>query len=154
MEPIVTTPKAELEAVRARRAELRESMGHLEYALAAPAVGRAVIWGERVHTAMVELADDFAEHVEVTEGPDGLHQAILTGDLRLANAVNALAVEHTEIAAQITALVAATDAPVTESDVDTTLEQATGLLARLVRHRQRGADLIYEAYDTDIGGGD
>jgi hypothetical protein len=154
MEPIVTTRKAELDAVRTRRAELRESMSHLEDALAAPAVARAVVWGERVHAALVGMADDFAEHVEVTEGPDGLHQAILAGDLRLANAVNSLAAEHTEIAAQIAALVAVTEAPVTEPDVDTTLDQGTSLLARLVRHRQRGADLIYEAYDTDIGGGD
>jgi hypothetical protein len=28
----------------------------------------------------------------------------------------------------------------------------TDLLAELVRHRQRGADLVYEAYSVDIGG--
>jgi len=28
------------------------------------------------------------------------------------------------------------------------------LLGHMVRHRQRGADLIYEAYQTDVGGGD
>jgi hypothetical protein len=155
MEPtVLTTRKAELDAVRTRRAELRESMTKLEYALAAPMSARAVVWGERVHAVLVEMADDFAEHVDVTEGPDGLHQAILSGDLRLANAVNALAAEHPDIAAQITDLVAASYAPVAEPDVETILAQATCLLARLVRHRQRGADLIYEAYDTDIGGGD
>ena len=31
-------------------------------------------------------------------------------------------------------------------------EAATRLLDRLVRHRQRGSDLIYEAYAVDIGG--
>ncbi len=155
MEPTVTTTrKAELEAVRTRRAELRGSMTHLEYALAAPAGAQAAGWGERVHAVLVELADDFAEHIDVTEGPDGLHQAILSGDLRLANAVNALAAEHPEMAAQIAVLVAATDAPVAEPDVESILDLATALLARLVRHRQRGADLIYEAFDTDIGGGD
>jgi hypothetical protein len=29
----------------------------------------------------------------------------------------------------------------------------TTLLVALARHRQRGADLVYEAYDVDIGGG-
>jgi hypothetical protein len=29
----------------------------------------------------------------------------------------------------------------------------TALLVALAKHRQRGADLIYEAYDVDIGGG-
>jgi len=28
------------------------------------------------------------------------------------------------------------------------------LLGRLVRHRQRGSDLLYEAWAVDIGGGD
>ena len=31
-------------------------------------------------------------------------------------------------------------------------EAATELVGRIVRHRQRGADLIYEAYEVDIGG--
>ena len=30
----------------------------------------------------------------------------------------------------------------------------TRLLGRLVRHRQRGSDLLYEAWAVDIGGGD
>jgi hypothetical protein len=154
VEPSTQTRAAELTDLRRRRAELRETMGALERALAAPAVERAVIWGELVHQALVELADDFVEHIEVTEGPDGLHQAILTGAVRLANAVNALAAEHAVITAEIAALVSQTEPPVTATDVDPTRERATRLLGDLVRHRQRGADLIYEAYDTDIGGGD
>lgn len=154
MEPTVTTRNAELDAVRSRRAELRESLGQLERALAAPAADRAVIWGERVHAVLVEMVDDFAEHVEVTEGPGGLHQAILAGALRLANAVNALAAEHPEIAEEIAGLAAGTEPPVTAQDVDAVRERGTSLLVRLARHRERGAELIYEAYDTDIGGGD
>jgi hypothetical protein len=38
--------------------------------------------------------------------------------------------------------------------VDAVRERGTRLLGHLVRHRQRGADLIFEAYQTDIGGGD
>jgi hypothetical protein len=33
-------------------------------------------------------------------------------------------------------------------------ERANRLLGHLIRHRQQGADLIYEAFETDIGGGD
>jgi hypothetical protein len=155
MEPTVfTTRAAELAAVRARRAELRGSLDLLERVLAAPAAGRAVVWGEAVHAALGPLAEDFRAHIEVTEGPAGLHEAILGGDLRLANAVDALRGEHREIAELIADLVRDTEAPVTPADVETVRERATLLLARLARHRQRGADLIYEAYQTDIGGGD
>jgi len=153
MEPSVTAP-AELLAVRLRRAELREALVALERALAAPATGRAVVWGEAVHDSAVRVADDFGAHVEVTEGPGGLHQAILAGDLRLANAVAALTAEHARIAGEVAGLVADSEPPVTEADVDGLRERGTRLIGQLSRHRQRGADLIYEAYETDIGGGD
>lgn len=157
MEPgtdVRTTDLTDLTTLRRRRAELRESINALEVALAAPASGRAVIWGERVHEALRDLDDDFREHIELNEGPDGLHQMILAGDLRLANAVAALGAEHAPIAADIAALIEATEPPVTPPDVDSVRDGAVRLLGRLVRHRQRGADLIYEAFETDIGGGD
>ena len=37
-------------------------------------------------------------------------------------------------------------------DVTRIRELGTRLLGALVRHRQRGADLVYEAYQVDIGG--
>lgn len=156
MDPIVSARSAgtELDAVRIRRAELRETLSALEMTLASPASGRAVIWGEAVHASLVMVADDFVAHVEVTEGPGGLHHSILAGDLRLANAVNALTAEHAKIAEELAALVADSDAPVAAGDVDDLRDRATHMLGHLVRHRQRGADLIYEAYQTDIGGGD
>jgi hypothetical protein len=113
-----------------------------------------VVWGEAVHASLVVLADDFSAHVEVTEGPGGLHQAILSGDLRLANAVDALTAEHATIAEEIAGLVADSAPPVTPDDVDGLRERANRLLGHLIRHRQQGADLIYEAFETDIGGGD
>lgn len=143
-----------VDAVRVRRAELRETLDALERALAAPAAARAVVWGEGLHAAVGRLAGEFALHIEVTEGPAGLHQTILTGDLRLANQVDALAAEHKTIAADIAELAAASEAPVAPGDVADLRERGTGLLGRIARHRQRGADLVYEAYDTDIGGGD
>ncbi|HKC28269.1 MAG TPA: hypothetical protein VKB75_09680 [Jatrophihabitans sp.] len=151
MDPSVST-RAELDAVRLRRAELRETLNLLEAALAAPARGREIIWGEAVHAALVMLADDFSAHVEVTEGPGGLHQAILAGDLRLANAVEALTAEHGQISKEIAGLVADSQAPVTSDDAEDLRERSTGMLGHIIRHRQRGADLIYEAYATDVGG--
>lgn len=153
MEP-TTAARTELHAVRVRRAELREAIDALERALAAPAAGRAVVWGEAVHASAVGIADDFGAHVEVTEGPGGLYDAILAGDLRLANAVAALTGEHAEIAGEVAALVVDSAAPVTATDVDGLRDRGTKLIGHLIRHRQRGADLIYEAYETDIGGGD
>ena len=133
----ITAGARELEAVRQRRAELSDTLDALRRSLADPA-------GD-IGPSLDRLASDFALHVEVTEGPDGLHQAILAGDLRLANQVQLLAKEHGEIASEIAAAVAAQPA---------SRESVSALLDRIVRHRERGATLIREAYQTDIGGGD
>ncbi len=145
---------AELDAVRRRRGELRSSLNVLELCLAAPASGREVVWGENVHDALVTLAGDFALHVEVNCGPGGLHAQILEGDLRLANAVHALTAEHDVIAAELASLVADSDGLLTSDAAQLLRERATSLLGTMVRHRQRGAELIYEAFQTDIGGAD
>jgi hypothetical protein len=153
MDPTVTA-RADLATLRQRRAELRESMHELEAALAAPASGRALSWGERVSAALDTFAEDFDEHIAVTEGPDGLHQSILAGDLRLANAVAALAADHVPIAAEVAALQQDTTAPVGAGAIAEIRERATHLMGQVARHRQTGADLIYEAFVVDLGGGD
>lgn len=143
---------AELDAVMLRRAELRETLTYLEHCLAAPAFGRAVVWGEAVHDALTTVAADFAAHVDVTEGAGGLHESIVSADVRLSNAVDALTAEHATIAREIAGLVADSAPPVVEADVDALRERGTRLLTTLSKHRQRGADLIYEAFEADIGG--
>ncbi|MDN5789700.1 MAG: hypothetical protein L0H25_02355, partial [Micrococcales bacterium] len=40
----------------------------------------------------------------------------------------------------------------TIADLPIFREEVTVLIGRLVRHRQAGSDLIYEAYQVDIGG--
>jgi hypothetical protein len=149
-----TVHARDLEAVRRRRADLRESLGAVEHALASPAGGRAVVWGEIVHRTLEELLEEFDEHIDVTEGPEGLHEAIITASPRLAHAVEVLTREHGSIREEIAALLAATEPPVAQDDVTTVREDATQLLGHIVRHRQRGADLVYEAYETDLGAGD
>jgi hypothetical protein len=39
-------------------------------------------------------------------------------------------------------------------DLDEVRERGTTLIAALVRHRQRGSDLMYEGYSVDMGGQD
>ena len=152
---MTATGTAELDAVRRRRAELRETMAELERALSAAPTDDAASWSERVYSALVAVADNWREHVVVTEGPNGLHQAILAGDLRLANGVTRLAEEHLLIGEELAAAVLQCEPPWSDADgIDATRERGRHLLDRLVRHRQRGADLIYEAYAADLGGGD
>ncbi len=142
--------RAILETLRLRRAEMRQSMGALELALAEPApVGRAR-WAGRVHVALVELSADLREHIDVTEGDSGLHRDLLAATPRLSGAVARLDREHDQIRTHVDDLLARTSAP--EPDVDRIRRLGTALLGFLVGHRQRGADLLYEAYAFDVGG--
>jgi hypothetical protein len=56
------------------------------------------------------------------------------------------------ISGQLDSLLARVAAPDVVGDVDRVRDLGTALLGRLVRHRQRGADLVFEAYEFDIGG--
>jgi len=150
VEPVASD--GSLEAVRRRRAELRESLGRLEQALAAPAPQRADAWTSRVSAALAALSDDFHTHIEVTEGPDGLYRDVLASSPRLAHAVATLQAEHGEIAACIDDLRICVDEATGAEGVAQARELGVSLLGRLVRHRQRGADLVYQAYEEDIGG--
>ncbi len=152
MEPSSTTSDEDLLELRRHRAELRESMSALEDALAAPAVGDRDRWAQRVHVAAVELAGDFRQHVDITEAPDGLHREILTASPRLSGAVATLTREHVLIRGQLDSLLARVGPTEVSTDVDRVRDLGTALLGRLVRHRQRGSDLVYEAYQFDIGG--
>jgi hypothetical protein len=153
MEPSSTTPDAEfLEELRRHRAELRESISALEDALAAPAASDWQRWAQRVHVAAVELAGDFREHVDLTEGPDGLYREVLKTSPRLSGPVDTLMREHGLIRGQVDSLLARVGPSDGVVDVDRVRDLGTALLGRLVRHRQRGSDLVFEAYEFDIGG--
>jgi len=152
MEPVVFAPDPGLDALRRVRAELRESMATLEQALAAPAPGRVGEWAERVNAALVEFSVEFREHVAVTEGAEGLHGDVLETAPRLSKAVERLIGEHAVIVDLAGDLLARVSHPLSDSDVVAIRDLGTDLLGLLARHRQRGADLIYEAYEVDLGG--
>jgi hypothetical protein len=142
---------AAFENLRRRRAELRESMSALELALAGPVPSGQLRWGERVNVALVELSADFREHIAITEGPDGLYVDLLATAPRLCDAVARLTQEHLQITDLVDDMLARTSTPGSE-DVDEVRGLGTTLLGLLVSHRQRGADLVYEAYEFDVGG--
>ena len=143
-----------LEAARIRRADLHRALLDLEGALAGAAPGRAQAWADSVRATLVHVRDSFAAHIDVTEGAGGLYQEVLAQAPRLSSAVNRLQHEHAEIAGALDEVDQRLDAPISDADarVESIRDAAITLMGLLVRHRQRGADLVYEAYDVEIGG--
>ena len=138
-----------IEGVKARRADLHGILIELEHSIAAAAPGREEPWMVGVRGALDRLTQAFAEHVSATEGPDGLFEQVRRRAPRLDHHCHRLTEDHGRISAELTTAIAALD-----SDVAGAREAVLSLLAHLARHRQLGADLVYEAYAVDLGGSD
>jgi hypothetical protein len=153
MEPSASRPEPTfVDALRRRRAELRESMSALELALAGPAPEGQTRWTERVHVASIELSADLREHIGITEGPAGLYHELRQTVPRLSGAVARLTREHVVIKGLLDDLLDQLSTPAANQNSDEVRDLGTTLLGTLVRHRQRGSDLVYEAFQIDIGG--
>ncbi len=136
--------------LRRRRVELRAAMSDLELALASPSNGHTDSWAQRVRAAVLRLEAGLREHVAVTEGPEGLHRELVATAPRLSGPVAQLTAEHGNLQDQVTELRELVGRPTV--DASAVREAGTGVLDLLMRHRQRGADLVYEAYEFDVGG--
>ena len=146
------TYAAYLERVRAQRAELGESMAALDAALDLP-VGLGPTWRGRVRAALTELAHDLRDHVELTEAPGGLYDDILAKAPRLSRKVDEQKAEHAALLVEVERLLQERDDGMPDAEaVAAHREAATKMVGMLVRHRQRGSDLTYQAYEVDIGG--
>ena len=148
-----------LEGARSGRADLHAYMNLLEQAVAKPVPGRSAEWAKQVHETLVELGASLERHIAITEGPGGLFEEITEAAPRLAGGVRKLAEEHQQVR---DALARSIDAVRDRSSLveggangdDDGREAVNELIALMIRHRQRGADLIYEAYHVDVGVGD
>jgi hypothetical protein len=140
--------KAPAEKIRQacrHRAQLFAAIQGFECALAVSPADPA--WRHGLAAELARLRAEFHTHVELTEGPDGLYAEVLWDAPRLARQVHNLGLEHATVLTALEALGAHIDA-----EPDRLRRWARRLLTGLSRHRQRGADLVYEAYATDIGG--
>jgi hypothetical protein len=127
-------------------------MDEVERSLARPAIGREREWSENLGNQLRKLSSALEQHVVTTEGPEGLLTQIVDVAPRLKHQVDIALDDHIQLRRQLGATLASLS---TERwRVDELREQATHLLGHLTRHRQLGADLVYEAYSVDIEGGD
>jgi hypothetical protein len=131
---------------RRQHAPLPVSIQTIEHALARPAAEPD--WWHGMGECLTALREAFADHVAVTEGADGLYAELLDHAPRLASGLHVLAQEHAELGRAIDEV----RQRIPAATPDDLRGQAGELLRGLSRHRQRGADLVYEAYQTDIGG--
>ncbi len=143
------TPALEVAALRRR--ELREALVAFEDALASPIRDRET-WRAEVAEALESLGQAFEDHVTATEAPGGLYEEMRATSPHLGTKANRLRDEHPEITAALVEASARLAAPpADEADADAVRDELQRLMGQIVRHRQHGADLVWEAYAIDIG---
>lgn len=147
--------RVQLDAVRTRREALYQAVVGLEDALATP-IGEGAKWLLRVTMAVDHAARRIDEHVCETEQPGGFFDTVVREAPRLHKRVTQLKVDHERLEKEVDALrtaIALVEDDELADQANTLRNQAIELLGQMTRHRQRGADLIYEAYQVDIGEG-
>jgi hypothetical protein len=147
---------ATVEEVVRRRADLYQAILALDRAAALPAEAREAEWVAHVIEALAEVEREIVDHIEITERDDGLYDEIIEMAPRLSRNIESLRAEHPEMQTATSTLKARLEAsPVLDGGtVAETREEIAEVLAGLSKHRQRGADLLWEAYSLDTGGGE
>jgi hypothetical protein len=102
-------------------------------------------WTASFTEQLASLREQMRAHVRDTEGPGGTYAKLLRDAPRLAPGVQALVEDHRAI------LRALDRPPVPLVDVERVRAWAQSIVQDVSTHRQRGANLVYEAYLTDLG---
>ena len=137
-----------------RRADLRDALVDVEQAISRPAVGREPEWTKGVVLRLEGLAHAIEEHVEITERRRGCttrsRPRRLTWRPRSTGCARSIPSCATERRCCLTKLQTTAIGPAWP--LDEARDDLQRLLGQIVRHRQLGSDLVWEAYNLDIGG--
>ena len=140
--------------VRIKRDELYESILGLEGALTVPSRGRVREWADGVTGQVGEVRNAIDNHLAVTEGRGGLFDKVMGEAPRLAHSIAGLRREHASLRSQVDEAARRVTAVQTPADVEQGRARLLDLIRALLEHRHRGAELVYEAYDVDLGSAD
>ncbi len=143
-----------LAEAKRRRADLHHTLVEAEEAISSAAAGRLPQWTADVAKSLGSLRDTLDEHIQVTERTQGLYDEITGLAPHLAGKVRRLRDEHPVLRHMIVELLERLEARAIrdEQELYDTRDDIQRMLGKIVRHRQLGADLVWEAYNLDIGG--
>lgn len=142
-----------LDAARTRRIALHSAMVAVEDAAQAPT--KSQTWRAVLFAALDDLSLALEDHIATVEAPGGIIDRVVADAPRLDVAGERLRSDHDPLREQVAGAinaVRAADSPPSNDDVAVIHEIILELVVALSRHRQRGSDFVWEAYDVDIGG--
>lgn len=103
--------------------------------------------------ALSDLGEALEAHITEVEDERGLLATIVAEAPRLAGQVAEIRGQHDELRFALNRALASCSI---RADLDPKLvrRSVTSLLGRLAVHRQLGSELVFDAYNVDIGDGD
>ena len=137
-----------LQAARERRIELKAAISQVEIIAASPSARPS--WRDDLQRTLEDLRIALDQHVEEVEGEDGLLTELSKTVPRLQNKITKVRNEHPGLTRMTADAISSAK---NSRDIEETRAAVIDVLMALVRHRQKGADLVYEGYNVDIGGG-
>ena len=133
-----------------RRQDLYNAMRGLE-ASAARATGQDD-WADGVRDALTVLDSALQSHVAEIEGPNGLFAEVIDRAPQLKPDVDMLRLEHRDLVTGCRNALEAVGSA--EVDARAVRRKVLSILGRLTIHRQRGAELLFDAYNVDLAAAD
>lgn len=146
--PPLQLPQSKQE-VQARREELRGALVELENVLSSPAGDRDQ-WVARVEAGVRRMQETLEAHVNDTEADGGMLAQIDEDAPWLDGRVEQLRSEHEHLLERTRALLDRCQ----DGRAEEVRDEALELLQAVSRHRQRGTDLLWDAYMVDISAAD
>lgn len=146
------TGEESLTGVAHRRTALEAAMQLVEREAASPSASDS--WQRDIAVAVGELERAVSQHISHVEAPGALLDEIVERAPRLQRAAEATRAHHAVLAHAIADLLKLCEpkSDGSSAPVGAIRAEVIEILNELARHRQDGADLIYEAFDVDIGG--
>jgi len=150
------TKSHDVASIRSRRESLLRATIGLEDALASP-LGDGDRWRLRVAMATDHAIARLGEHVSETEGAGNILEEVRAHAPRLARRVDQMLLDHERLekaAHELQTAVAElelVDDDQLEAQAIVVRNKSVDMMGLIARHRQRGSDLLYEAYHVDIG---
>ncbi len=133
---------------RTLRATLKSTVSDLEHAAAAPA--GAPTWRQEMSARLHDVRTALIAHVEEVEGQGGLLERITADAPHLEPQVERVRHEHGELLEDVDQVLDAVD-PGHGADAEAMRAAVLELMTMIARHRQHGADVVYEAWGVDVG---
>jgi hypothetical protein len=143
-----------LAAVQERRDDFYEAILGLERAMAEAAGHDDAGWAAAAGTAALDLRAVLKHHITETEAEGSFYDDITESFPHLAHAAARLRAEHGPLREGVDGLIETLSTVTDDAGVEQARSEALEVLRAMLAHRHRGAELVFDAYNTDVAPGD